>query len=215
LHDSPSGYRNEIEIRSEGVPRLFTHFQGRAATEGRVSADHPPEPARYEAIYDLRKRRDRHLSMVFVARNGATFADRGAGDTSRKPPLGEAFRKNVLDPMSVMTLVRQELRRRKGTGFTIPVYDGARRFDVVARILPTRGAGKIRLDLTLQPIAGFKGETTEDGDRDPDDSPRTVELAISDDDRLMPLEMTVPVAYLPLVVQFVRFCTAAAPCPIS
>ncbi|MBV9862080.1 MAG: DUF3108 domain-containing protein [Alphaproteobacteria bacterium] len=213
LHDGAGDYRYEIAIRSEGLAHLVTRFQGHAVSEGRLAAGKAPEPARYDAIYDLKKRHDRHLSMRFVTRAGAVFADRGPDDTSRKPPLAEQFRKSVIDPISVLTLIRDRLRRHVAGLFTIPVYDGARRFDVVTQMLPRKGDNDsvLRLQLTLRPVAGFKGETSEDGD--PDTSPRQVELQMTDDARLLPLSMSVPLYYLPLLVQFDRVCTADRPCP--
>ena len=77
--------------------------------------------------------------------------------------------------------------------------------------LRARARGQpLELELTLAPIAGFKGDTSDDGD--PDNAPRPVTLTISDDHRLMPLSMQVSVAYLPLVVQLTRWCDTAAPC---
>src|SRR5438128_2100157 len=135
LRDDPTAYRAEIAIRSEGLPRLVTRFRGSAVSEGRFGAERLPAPSRYDALYDLRKRRDRRLNMQFAARATGTVADRGAADTSTKPPLAEQFRTNVLDPLSALAAIRQELRRGNRGIFTLPVYDGARRFDVVVRVL--------------------------------------------------------------------------------
>jgi len=95
----------------------------------------------------------------------------------------------------------------------IPVYDGARRFDILGRIVPKRDTseGALRAELTLRPIAGFKGETSEDGD--PDSAPRKVDLVVTDDGRMMPLSITVPVFFMPLVVQLVQFCRPNEACP--
>jgi len=213
LRDDPAAYRGEIAIRTEGLPRLLTRFRASAVSEGRLAAERPPAPARYDASYDLRKGRDRRLSMQFAPRAGGTLvAERGAADTSKKPPLAEPFRTNVLDPLSALAAIRLELRRGNRAPFTIPVYDGTRRFDASVRILPKRaGDSALHLALTLTPIAGFKGETSEDGD--PDTAPRPVLLTISDDQRLMPLSMSVSLGYLPLVVELSRWCGGAAPCP--
>ena len=147
--------------------------------------------------------------MQFASRAGAVVADRGAADTSRKPPLAEAFRAGVLDPLSALTAIRHQLRRGNRGAFTVPVYDGARRFDVVVRVLPSHaGDSVIRLELTLVPIAGFKGG--EDGD--PDGTPRPVALTISDDRRLMPLAMSVSLYYLPLEVELRSWCGSSASC---
>jgi Protein of unknown function (DUF3108) len=214
LRDSSPGYRDEIEIATEGLPYLFTRFHATALAEGRIVADRLAEPLRYFASYDLRKRRDRRVSMQFVRRSAGTLAERGPDDTSRKPPLAELFRNNAVDPLSALERIREALRATKpGGSFTVPVYDGARRFDVVGRMLPRNGCsdGILHAELTLRPIAGFKGETSEDGD--PDDAPRKVELALTDDARMLPLSITVPVFFMPLVVQFQHLCAAPDACP--
>jgi hypothetical protein len=213
LGDSGPGYRDEIEIATQGLPHLFTHFRAIASAEGHRGADRSAEPSHYLAVYDLRKRHDRRVSMQFVNRAGATIAERGPDDTSRKPPLAEPFRRNAVDPLSALEWLRVALRAAaRGGSFSIPVYDGARRFDIVGHILPKRepSGGILYAELTLRPIAGFKGETSEDGD--PDDAPRKVELAVTDDDRMVPLSISVPVFFMPLVVQFQRLCAASDPC---
>ncbi|HWB48488.1 MAG TPA: DUF3108 domain-containing protein [Stellaceae bacterium] len=209
LHDAADGYRSEIAISSEGLPHLVTHFRGTAVAEGKLGAA-TVHPQRFDADYDLRRRKDRKLRMAFVARDGAVFADRGAQDTSRKPPLKEPFRRNVIDPLSAITAIRAAVRNGDAS-FTIPVYDGARRFDAKVRVLPRNPTEPgVHLALLLHAIAGFKGETSEDGD--PDDAPRPVSLTLSDDARLMPLAMSVNIWFLPLDAVLERYCTAAAPC---
>ena len=215
LHDGAAAYHDEIEIRTTGLPALITRLRGTGIAEGRLAADRPAEPSHYDAIYDLWKRRNSHISMRFVTRAGAVVAERGPDDTSRKPPLAEKFRSNAVDPVTAFERVRAALRapRRSADGsFAVPVYDGARRFDILGRILPKTDAreGTLRVELTLRAIAGFKGETSEDGD--PDDAPRKVDLLVTDDARLMPLSMTVPVFYMPLVVQFDHFCASPEAC---
>jgi Protein of unknown function (DUF3108) len=213
LRDDSAAYRGEIQIRTEGLARLLSRFRGSAVSEGRLAAEPLPAPTRYDASYDLRKAHDRRLSMEFAPRaGGALVAERGPADTSKKPPLAEPFRTNVLDPLSTLAAIRHVLRRGNRSSFTIPVYDGTRRFDAVVRVLPKReGDTALHLALTLAPIAGFKGETSDDGD--PDTAPRPVALTISDDRRLMPLAMTVSIGYLPLVVELKSWCSTAAPCP--
>jgi hypothetical protein len=209
LHEDAGAYRDEMALGSEGLPHLVTHFRGTAVAEGKLGGS-VPSPLRYDSNYDLRKRKDRILRMTFVARDGAVFAERGAGDTSRKPELKEQFRRNVIDPLSVITLIRAAVRRGE-TQFTIPVYDGARRFDTEVRVLPRdpKDPG-IHLALTLRAIAGFKGETSDDGD--PDDAPRPASLTLSDDGRLLPLAMSVKIWFLPLDVTLARVCGAGDPC---
>jgi hypothetical protein len=213
LRDGGPSYHDEIEIETQGLPHLVTRFRANARVEGRFAPDRPAEPSHYRAVYDLRKRHDSRVSMQFVGRTGATIAERGPDDTNRKPPLAEGFRKNAVDPLSALERIRGALRTARQSGsFTIPVYDGARRFDIIGHLLPKTDPSQdiLRAELTLRPIAGFKGETSDDGD--PDDAPRKVELTVTDDGRMLPLSITVRVFFMPLVVQFDRLCAAPDPC---
>jgi hypothetical protein len=208
-------YRDAIVISSDGLPRLVTRFRGNATAEGRRGPQRPAEPLRYDAVYDLRKRRNSRISMRFVDRAGARIAERGPDDTSRKPPLAEAYRRDAVDPLSALERIREALRASAldagGPGFTVPVYDGARRFDVRGRVLPQadRGDHALQVLLTLRPIAGFKGESSDDGD--PENMPRPARLTV-DDRQLLPLSVEVKVYYLPLVVRLDHVCPTPSAC---
>ncbi|MGC2202060.1 MAG: DUF3108 domain-containing protein [Stellaceae bacterium] len=211
LEDRSDGYHSEIEISTQGLPQLLTRFRATASAEGGLAVGRSAEPSQYVAVYDLRKRRNSRVSMYFAHRVGGAVAERAPDDTSRKPPLAEAFRKNAVDPLTALERIREALRSRKPGLFTIPVYDGARRFDIVGRILADKTSDDVlRAELMLRPEAGFKGETSEDGD--PDDAPRKVELTATNDARAVPLSITVPVFFMPLVIEFQRLCAAADPC---
>ena len=209
-----AAYRDEIAIKSQGLPRWVTHFRGRAVGEGRLGDDGSAAPLDYDALYDLRHRRDSRISMRFVNRDGATIAERGATDTSRKPPLPDLDRRNVVDPVSALAAIRRALllhRPAPASDFAVPVYDGARRFDVLVHVVSAGGKeGVIRVLLTLRPIAGFKGESSEDAD--PENAPRAVEAAFTDDANLLPYSLRVTVWYLPLVVTFDHLCASFAAC---
>ncbi|HEX3537669.1 MAG TPA: DUF3108 domain-containing protein [Stellaceae bacterium] len=210
LREDATSYRDEIGMTTEGMARLATRFRATAVSQGRL-AGATAAPAQYDAYYDLRKGKNRRLALRFAARGGAVVADRGAEDTSKKPPLAEEFRRNVLDPLSALAAIRQGLRDRTRTAFTIPVYDGARRFDVVVQVLQKKpGSDILPVELSLRPIAGFKGESSEDGD--PDNAPRPVQLTLTDDARLMPLTMSVPLYYLPLTVELTQWCKPGERC---
>ncbi|HEV2187872.1 MAG TPA: DUF3108 domain-containing protein [Stellaceae bacterium] len=209
-HTTSDAYRIEIATSTEGLPWTLSHFRSTAVVEGKLAAGQRPEPVSYLSSYDLRKRRDRQLRMGFISRDGAVFAERLPGDTSRKPVLAEQFRRNVIDPISSILAVLAAVHRGEPS-FTVPVYDGARRFDTLGRILPRDpNEPGIHLALVLKAIAGFKGESSDDPD--PDDAPRPVKLVLADDARLTPLSLTFPIWYLPLEVKLVRVCEWNAPC---
>ena len=214
LGDTPSDYRHEIRIETQGVPRWFTKFRADAVGEGKLAKNGSAIPAHYDAHYDLRKRRNQLLSLRFVEREGDRVAERTPDDTSRKPMLAEIHRRDVLDPIAALAFIRQQLRVKRpqaGDTFTIPVFDDARRFDVAVRVVAVGGEEEtIRLGLTLKPIAGFKGESSDDGD--PDNAPRPVDLTLSNDARLLPLTLRVRIAFLPVWVQLDHVCTSFATC---
>jgi len=214
--DSASSYRDAIEIRTGGLPRMFTRFRATAEATGRLDPGRSADPQRYDALYDMKKRRNNRIDMQFVARDGVLIAERAGDDTNRKPPLAEKFRRDIVDPLSAFERVRAAIAQSHAlpdTTFTVPVYDDTRRFDVVGRVLPRdrRAPGTLQVALILKPIAGFKGESSEDGD--PENAPRPVSLTLSDDQKLLPVSMTVRIFYMPLVVQLDRICTGAEACP--
>jgi hypothetical protein len=214
LGDTPSDYRDEIRIETQGLPRLFTKFRAEVRGEGRLVEDGTAAPGRYDAHYDLRKRRDQHASLRFVERDGAVVAERTAEDTSRKPPLPELHRRDVLDPIAALAFIRQELRTKPpkaGDTFTMRVFDDARRFDVSVHVVSVGGEeNAIRLRLMLKPIAGFKGETSEDGD--PDRTPRPADLTISNDARLLPLSFKVSISLMTVSLWLDHVCASFATC---
>lgn len=210
-------YRDEIDIHTEGLPRWFTNFSGDAWSEGELAANGSAVPQRYDALYTLRRRHDKRIALRVVEQDGSRLTVRGPEDSSSKPPLDEKYRRDVLDPISALAAIRHYLETHPhtvGGQFTIPVFDGARRFDVLGRIVPGEAdpadGPVVQLVLSLRPIAGFKGETSEDGD--PDNAPRDVELRLTDDARLLPLYMRVHIAFLPLVVRFEKLCPALKAC---
>jgi Protein of unknown function (DUF3108) len=211
-------YRNEIDIHTEGLPRWFTNFSGDASSEGELAADGGAVPQRYDALYTLRRRHGKRVALRVAEQGGTRLTVRGPEDTSTKPPLAEAYRRDVLDPLSALAAIRHYLETHPHTAggqFTLPVFDGARRFDVIGQIVPPEADAEtvpfLELTLSLRPIAGFKGETSEDGD--PDNAPRDVELHLTDDTQLLPLYLRVHIAYMPLVVRFERRCPALRACP--
>lgn len=214
LSQDQASYHDEIAIETEGLPRWLTRFRGTGSGEGSLSPDGAARPARYDAIYDLRKRRNSHISMRFQARDGGVVADRGPADTSRKPSLAETFRRDVVDPIAALATIRHRLLvhpPREGDRFVLPVYDGARRFDVAVRVVSVGGDDAVvRLALTLRPIAGFKGEAGDD--EDPDTAPRPVDVTFSADGNLRPLSMRVSIWLLPLTVRFRHACASFADC---
>ncbi|MBX6370328.1 MAG: DUF3108 domain-containing protein [Rhodospirillales bacterium] len=201
IDDDGADYRGRLDIRTEGLPRWLTRFKGTVVSEGRFAPDGTARPRRYDAHYDLRKRKDKLNSLRFVPKAGALVAERGPGDTSKKPPIAEDFRRGVIDPLSALVAVRHRIltgRLDPGGRFVLPVFDGSRRFD--AEGTAARRDGRIHVSLLLKPIAGF-GDDRPDEDEDPENSPREVRIELTDDGRLVPVRLEVMIAWLPAVVR--------------
>lgn len=212
FEDQPGAYRSQIAIRTAGIPRWVTRFRGRAVSEGALSMLGLAAPGRYDATYDLRSRKDKRISLRFARSGDATIAERGAEDSADKAPIDAADRTDVVDPLAALVRMREAIRSglaQRGS-LTIPVYDGKRRFDVVERGMTREtmhldGESKpvLHLDLTLQPIAGFKDN---DPEGNPDSSSRAMHVYFSDDAQLIPLRLEVTIAWLTAVVEYEGRC---------
>jgi hypothetical protein len=224
IDESMSAYRSEIDIRTIGLPRWFTRFRARGLSEGAVSGVGLAEPARYDAFYDLRSRKNKRVSLRFERKEGAVIAERGPedGSSDSNPPLPAAQRAGVVDPLTMLNLMRAAIRTglARSKRLTIPVYDGKRRFDVEERGLTeeTWRVGEeqrrvLHLALLLHPVAGFDAH---DGEGNPDATPRPLDVLFSDDDELIPLRLEVRVGYFTVVVQLAERCDGAAtPCALA
>ena len=147
-----------------------------------------------------------------MASGDGSLAEEGPENTSADPLLPEQFRRDVIDPLSCITVIRRLVRERsidRARGFAIAVYDGKRRFDVdgsVAAVETLRwGRSKVEaitLRLMLRPVAGFDGEG-DDGYK-PDANTREVLVTVTNDARAIPLRMSVPIAYVPAVISLDR-----------
>jgi uncharacterized protein DUF3108 len=220
LTEGASAFRAQIDISTVGLPRWLTRFRARGISEGAVPADGMATPTRYDAAYDLRSRKGKRISMRFVGSGRDSVVERGPEDSSEKYLLPPSLLTDVVDPLAALARMREALRSGlAGRGhFSIPVFDGKRRFDVEERAVSreTRQIGGralpvLHLALLLHPVAGFRGD---DGEPNPDPKPRELDLLFSDDGSFTPLRMEVTVAWLTMVVELVERCDTLAPCKV-
>lgn len=209
-----SAYRDRLCIETKGLPRWLTHFRFDGISEGQVTDGGDSSPSRFDVNYDIENRRNARISLQFLDGERGVVAERTHADSTRKPPLPEVYRRNVIDPITAIGIVRQKLRlatERQGLTFDFPAFDGARRFEVTGGVVSVGGPDHlISLAFTLTPIAGFHSEATDDPN--PDDTPRPVEVTFTDDARLLPVSFRVPVVYLPFVARFGHTCKSFDTC---
>jgi Protein of unknown function (DUF3108) len=221
LAEGASAFRAQIDISTVGIPRWLTRFRARGISEGALPADGLATPTRYDAAYDLRSRKGKRISMRFVGNGRDSIVQRGPEDSAEKYLLPTALLTDVVDPLAALARMRDALRTGlAGRGhFSIPVFDGKRRFDVEEHAVTreTREIGDqklpvLHLSLLLHPIAGFRGD---DGEPNPDPKPRGLDVLFSDDGSFTPLRLEVTVAWLSMVVELAQRCGSAAPCKVT
>jgi hypothetical protein len=221
LAEGASAFRAQIDISTVGIPRWLTRFRARGISEGALPADGLATPTRYDAAYDLRSRKGKRISMRFVGNGRDSIVERGPEDSAEKYLLPPALLTDVVDPLAALARMRDALRTGlAGRGhFSIPVFDGKRRFDVEEHAVTreTREIGDrklpvLHLSLLLHPIAGFRGD---DGEPNPDPKPRGLDVLFSDDGSFTPLRLEVTVAWLSMVVELAERCGALAPCKVT
>jgi hypothetical protein len=205
-------YDARMTIATRGFAWLVSKFQGGASALGAIDGD-ALLPRAYDALYDLRKRKDKRAVILYRDIPEGRLAYRGAGDTSDHPELDERHRRNVLDPLTAFAAIRQRLKNpaaRRERAFAVPVYDDQRRFDADGAVtgretlrIGGRTVAALRIDMVLRPIAGFHSGQH---DEDPEDTPRPVRLFLSDDETLTPLRAEVPIAFFTTVIELVADC---------
>jgi hypothetical protein len=211
LEDNGGAFRNRLDIETVGLARLLSGFRASATSAGRTASD-DVMPLAFDATYDSKKKRDKRVKLNFVLDGDGSLAEEGPENTGDDPLLPELFRRDVIDPLSCITVIRRLVRERsidRARGFAIAVYDGKRRFDVegsVAAVETLRwGRSKVEamtLRLLLRPVAGFDGEG-DDGYK-PDANTREVIITVTNDARAVPLRMSVAIAYVPAVISLDR-----------
>jgi hypothetical protein len=211
LDEADGKFINRLDIKTVGLARLLSGFRVRATSSGQADVD-DIAPDAFDAVYDSHRKRDKRINVNFVQLPDGSIAQEGPENTSKDPLIAAEFRRDVIDPLSSITAVRRLVREHtigRGKGFTLAVYDGKRRFDVEGTVESVEKMrwGKstveaLSLRLILRPVAGFDGQS-EDG-YSPDANTREVHVSVTNDDRAIPLRLSVPIAYVPAVVSLDR-----------
>jgi hypothetical protein len=211
LDERDGTFHNRLDIETVGLARLLSGFRVRASSTGQTDVE-DVAPQVFDAVYDSHKKRDKRINVHFVQQPDGSVAEEGPENTSKDPSIAAEFRRDVIDPLTCITAVRRLVRERgidRNRGFTLAVYDGKRRFDVEGSLTAIEkirwGKGKVEamsLRLLLRPVAGFEGES-EDGYK-PDAHTREMHVSVTNDTRAIPLQLSVPIAYVPAVISLDR-----------
>ncbi len=191
----------QFELRSKGLIKKIWKF-GVTATSDMARQKSFFQTTRFASIVSKNKK-DKKYGWDFNSKTKLAFAPDVPND---QQPVGEIHRRAVVDPLSLLVLIPQAIRAKPDlnslSGYVFPVYDGKRRYDVTVqnpRRAEEKIAGKIYktigLNLTINPIAGFK-------DRDTDLWKNTAVTALlSDDGRYIPIRIQADTPISPVIVQ--------------
>lgn len=186
----PSTYTSEFSFETVGLAELLARYRSQARIHGVRNGADALQPRRY-SYRQSSKQVSRTARILFDPETGtaleAASTKRGR---SQRIEVPEDLRTDVVDPLTAFFELRSNVAAgdgRDGAPASIQVFDGRRRFDVHAEVagrgqteVDGRDVPVLEVDLTIEPIAGF-----DEGDREP----WSVRVLLSDDDRLVPIEV--------------------------
>ena len=217
---APSGYDAKLVIETVGLVEKLAQYRAKTLARGDVGPDGRLLPVAFSTEYRSRKK-DRRAHVTFDPASGdvvdVALTKRGKPDQSKVP---EALRKDVVDPLTAFLRIRQHAAERPEVPFLAQVFDGRRRYELTARVtgreramVAGRDQAVIRLALTLAFVAGSNPDDLEDVAVD--DDRLELELLLSDDERLLPLSMTMLNGILTASIELLQDCSGAAGCQLA
>jgi hypothetical protein len=214
-------YRSQLLIESVGLVEKLVHYRARTLATGRLGDGDSLLPVTYRSEYRSRKK-DRRSIVTFDPASGDVLeleiTKRGKPDDSKVP---EALRKNVIDPLTAFLRIRDHVATAvKGEVFTAQIFDGRRRYDLAAEVvgrdrawIAGRDQRAVRLALTLKFLAGSNVDDLEEVAAD--DDRVEAELMLSDDQRLLPLRLSILNTVIAGRIELLQDCSGEAGCQLA
>jgi hypothetical protein len=214
-------YHSQLLIETVGLVEKLVHYRAKTLATGRVGADDSLLPVTFRSEYSSRKK-DRRSIVKFDPRSGDVVSleitKRGKPDDSDVP---EELRKNVIDPLTAFFRLRDfAATARKGDVFAAQIFDGRRRYDIKAKLdghdrdwIAGRQQRVIDLELTLEFVAGSNADDLDKVGAD--DDRVEAELLLSDDERLLPLRMSLLNQPFGGRIELLQDCSSEAGCQLA
>jgi hypothetical protein len=188
-------YQTELGIASIGLADQLVHLRGVSRATGRYEAQDGFSAARFRSASSS-YRKSRSILVGFDPRTGDVIelelTKRGEPDRSKVPAT---LQKGVIDPLTALVQLRHRLAVGELEDYTAAVFDGRRRFDLTAQVvgrdtveIAGRSQPVIELRVGLDLIAGANQDELDDAEAE-DDQLR-LKLLLSDDGRLIPLQLS-------------------------
>lgn len=196
---APGGYQAGLSLETVGLIKKLTKYRAEATAAGEQRLLGDRIPVIFSSKYKSRKKA-RSAVIQFDPRTGDVvdlrIEKRGKPDGTDVPA---ELQHDVVDPLTAFLSLRDELKaaRIDGQGaFEAAVFDGRRRYDIEARVtgrervkISGRSWPAIRVELDILPIVGFDDDDLEEVGVDEDERLR-LEVMFSDDERLLPLQVS-------------------------
>jgi hypothetical protein len=150
LDETPESYRTAVKLQSRGLVDMFRTFNAEMSGEGTLTRTGlGAQPRRFQRDWGTGEMNST-LRIAYDATGLATAEERLfnplTGEEKRREdmpwnkrrtklvPVPPDLRTEVLDPMAAFIAARQMIReQRRPTSFSVPIYDGLRRYNVVGK----------------------------------------------------------------------------------
>lgn len=213
-------YQTEVAIRTIGLADQLVGFRGSSHATGLYEEPDGFSASRFRS--DSRSYRKSRRIMVRFDRETGDVIDleltrSGEPDRSKVP---EALQKGVMDPLTAVLQMRHRLATAGDLeGYSAAVFDGRRRFDAEAEVVGRHRAeiaGRnwpvIELEISLTWIAGANADDIDDAEAG--ENQLRLKLLLSDDERLIPLQLSTMDSLLTATAEIMPECLGPAGCTL-
>jgi hypothetical protein len=217
----PTRYRSRLLIETVGLVEKLVHYRAKTLATGSLGEGDSLLPVTYRSEYRSRKK-DRRSVVKFDPASGDVVelenTKRGKPDGSKVP---EALRRNVIDPLTAFLRIRDHIATAgQDETFAAQIFDGRRRYDLAAEVVGRdrawvagRQQRVVRLALTLEFLAGSNADDMEKVAAD--DDRIEAELLLSDDQRLLPLRLSLLDTVIAGSIELLQDCSGEAGCQLA
>jgi hypothetical protein len=214
-------YRSRVDLETVGLLEHLAPYRSSVLATGHLNAGEGLAPVTFRSTSQAGDK-DRQSVVRFDPQSGDVVnlknTRRGKPRTSDVPA---ALQAGVIDPLTAFFELRDYVATAAtGKPFTAAVFDGWRRFDLMAKVIGhdrVRVVGRdqpvIRVWLTLTFVAGSDLDDAEAAAAG--DNRFEFELVLSDDKRLLPLQLRTRDSMITGVIELLQDCSGEAGCQLA
>jgi hypothetical protein len=211
-------YQTELAIETIGLADRLLGYRGASRATGRYEASDGFTASRFRSA-DASYRKSRQILVRFDPETGDVveleLTKRGDPDRSKVPA---ALQKGVIDPLTALVQLRHRLAAGQLDDYKAALFDGRRRFDLQAKVrgrdrveIAGRARPVIEVEVRLALIAGANQDDLDDAEAE--DNQLRLKLLISDDERLIPLQLSTMDSLFTATAEIMPECLGPAGCP--